>query len=109
MGVPWGVKYPEIAKCDLFPSETQRDWSKFKVPVKRFDFKKFKPFDRILVRDNLDCEWTIDLFSNMGINNGCVIGMRGYPFRMAIPYNEKTSRLINTKLECPEFYKWWAK
>lgn len=39
------------AECCLFPSKDNRDWSKFKVPVKRFNPEEFKPFDKVLVRE----------------------------------------------------------
>ena len=37
-------------ECALFPSEEQRDWSKFKVNRPKFDPKTFKPFDKVLAR-----------------------------------------------------------
>ena len=44
-----GTFNPE-GECVIFPSREQRDWSKFKVPIKKFNPKDFKPFDKVLVR-----------------------------------------------------------
>ena len=46
-------------ECMLFPSKDNRDWSTIKVPKKEC---KFKPFDKVLVRDKNSNKWSIDLF-----------------------------------------------
>ena len=33
-----------VGECLLFPSETQRDWNKFTVPIEKFDYSTLKPF-----------------------------------------------------------------
>ena len=41
------------AECVIFPSKTQRDWSKFAAPwykKEKFDPKTFQPFDKVLVK-----------------------------------------------------------
>ena len=98
-------------ECTLFPSKTQRDWSKFKrfwdkPKVERFDPKILQPFDKVLVRDN-DCHWIADLFSHIdnGINGGIYCSC--FRWRQCIPYNEETKHLVGAKEDCPEFYKWW--
>lgn len=56
------------AEPTLFPSKTQRDWSKFGVTNQVTDTQpkhQFKPFDKVLVRDYNDNEWKCDFFSNM--------------------------------------------
>ena len=45
-------------ECILFPSRDQRDWSKFKVPVEKFDYSTLQPFDKVLVRDSNDFFWS---------------------------------------------------
>lgn len=99
------------AECVLFPSKYQRDWSKFKVPVKRFNPKEFKPFDKVLTRDGNEFEWTPNFFGKLAKNQfdrylACDIINRQY-WRMCIPYNSETHNLLGTIDECPEFYKWW--
>ena len=41
----------EIQKYGDFEIKDQRDWSKFKAPVKKFDYSTLKPFDKVLTRD----------------------------------------------------------
>ena len=43
----------------LFPSRDCRDWSKFKSPKPEY---KFKPFEKVLVRDSEDEKWRVSLF-----------------------------------------------
>ena len=59
--------YPN-AECMLFPSKEQRDWSKFGVSDQVTDQEskhQFKPFDKVLVRDEEDDEWVCDIFSHI--------------------------------------------
>ena len=95
------------SECVLFPSKYQRDWSKFKVPVKKkFDPKEFKPFDKVLIKHNYEGErWVCNFFSDI-LSNGQVhcIGVTVYE---CIPYNDETKHLLGTTDDCPEYYKWW--
>lgn len=51
------------AECMLFPSKDQRDWSKFKPCNKSANKKlQLKPFDKVLVRDSNNYEWSCDFF-----------------------------------------------
>lgn len=99
-------------ECTLFPSEDQRDWSKFerfwdKPKAKRFDIKTLQPFDKVLVRDE-DCYWTADLFSHIDDSIGRVC-CSWYSWKQCIPYNEETKHLVGTTNDCPAYYKWWEK
>lgn len=100
-GRMYGVKESE---CILFPSKEQRDWSKFKTSVKRFNPEEFKPFDKVLMRTNERCIWEPDFF---GYRDGNWIMCVTVGNVECIPYNEETKHLIGTKEDCPEFYKWW--
>ena len=97
-------------ECVLFPSKTQRDWSKFvrfwdKPKVRKFDINTLQPFDKVLVRDYLNECWNVDIFGFI-LNNyiRCTT-----TWRYCIPYNEKTKHLVGTKEDCPKYYKWWEK
>lgn len=104
-------------ECILFPSKDQRDWSKFerfwdKPKKERFNPKTLKPFDKVLVKYSLDCDfdWECDLFSHIGNKDDefpyhCV----GTNYRYCIPYNDETKHLVGTTNDCPEYYKWWEK
>ena len=103
--------YMREGECVLFPSKEQRDWSKFKVPIKKFNPKEFRPFDKVLVRDGDECKWRANFIetvleepsgecSVVDISHGCGWGM-------CIPYNDETKHLLRTTYDCPEYYKWW--
>ena len=98
-------------ECILFPSRTQRDWSKFerfwdKPKVEKFDINTLQPFDKVLVRYAKGHIWLPDLFGYkddigaMCVANGCTK-------RKCIPYNEETKHLVGTSDDCPDYYKWW--
>ena len=57
---------------------------------------EFKPFDRVITRNDDDDIWTANIFSHMDshgeyVTIGCVGG-----YTYCIPYNEKTTKLIGT-------------
>lgn len=104
-------RFYKEGECVLFPSKNQRDWSKFKVPVQKFDPKGFQPFDKVLMRDGDTFEW-IPSFLDSVIKEpsgeylavGLILRCK---WRMCIPYNDETKHLLGTKDDCPEYYKWW--
>ena len=79
------------AECMLFPSKDQRDWNKFIVPDQVPDQvndqeteHQFKPFDKVLVRDNEECDWVCNIFSHMDSDNEYVCLYMRWP--LCIPY-----------------------
>lgn len=94
-------------ECILFPSKDQRDWSKFKAPVEKFDYNTLQPFDKVLVRNvSADVEgeyWRCGLFSCM-LSNGMLCECR---WDQGIPYNDETKHLIDTTDMPDEKYIWW--
>ena len=97
-------------ECILFPSRTQRDWSKFerfwdKPKVKRFDVNTLQPFDNVLVRDSVCYSWNAVPFSHINVKRQAVCC--GVSWEQCIPYNEETKDLVNTNEDCPEYYRWW--
>lgn len=102
------VKYE--GECILFPSRTQRDWSKFerfwdKPKVERFDPNTLQPFDRVLARDSVCYSWNAVPFSHINVKRQAVCC--GASWEQCIPYNEETKDLVNTNEDCPEYYRWW--
>ena len=97
-------------ECVLFPSQTQRDWSKFTAPwykKERFDPNTLKPFDRVIVRNN-NGEWKCAIFSHIkdydsDYRYDCCYMI----YRYCIPYNEETKHLLGTTEEAPEYYRYW--
>ena len=100
------------AECTLFPSKEQRDWSKFTAPwykndkTEKFDPKTLQPFDKVLVRDTADFNWTCDLFSYI-LDGDVEYKYKGVGClnKYCIPYNDDTKHLLGTTDEAPEFYR----
>ena len=100
-------------ECILFPSRTQRDWSKFerfwdKTKVEKFDPKTLQPFenDKVLVRaDKNDC-WMAAHFSHVDDYTHKAVCDTFY-YTQCIPYNEETKHLVGKIDDCPEYYRWW--
>ena len=102
-------KLVDTGECTLFPSRTQRDWSKFerfwdKPKVEKFDVNTLQPFDRILVRFSGNLNWQIGLF---GYKYEKLIYSNGTVYYQCVPYNEETKHLLGTPNDCPDYYKWW--
>lgn len=64
----------------------------------------FKPFDKVLVRDEDIHIWTPDFFSYIDEEFYICIG-NGW--KQCIPYNEETAHLVGTTDVCSEKYKTW--
>lgn len=95
--------YPN-GECVLFPSKTQRDWSKFKAPVEKFDYSTLKPFDKVLVRDSDYYSWRCNFLSHLEHNGAyCVSSV----WNQMIPYNDETKHLLGTCDMPDEKYIWW--
>ena len=100
------IKY-NLGECSLFPSEDQRDWSKFKL---KFNPNTLKPFDKVLVRDDSLEYWEAQLFSHI------IKDENHFPYvctndsnRYCIPYNDDTKHLVGTTDEAPVYYRYWEK
>lgn len=95
----------------LYPSREQRDWTKVKYEKKkkRFDPNTLQPFDRVLVRDNKNLVWKINIYSHKCYNLNhpyqCITSV----YRYCIPYNDDTKHLVGKTDEAPDFYKYWEK
>ena len=103
--------YGYDGECTLFPSKTQRDWSKFerfwdKPKIEKFDVNTLQPFDKVLVRDNPLSKWRPDFFGFLVPHEKYIICASSFWYQ-CIPYNEETKHLLGTTDKCPEYYKWW--
>ena len=95
-------------ECILFPSKDQRDWSKFKPKKERFDPKTLRPFDKVLVKDDGDWIWRVDIISVPADYNDNIPYLIGdNDFDWIIPYNEETKHLVGTHEEAPQYYRDW--
>ena len=57
---------------------------------------QFKPFERVLVRDNEKDAWKCDIFSHYIQNDTFPYMCIGNAYVYCIPYNEKTVHLLGT-------------
>lgn len=87
------------AELMLYPSRDQRDWNKFGVTNQK-TIHQFKPFDRVLVRDDDDTTWRCDFFSHLGDKEGVFICLTTW-WKQCIPYdgNEHLLRTTNNPEE----------
>ena len=65
-----------------------------------------KTFDKVLVRDNLDGEWSISLFSRIVDEEFRFDCLNGF-WRYCIPYDNDTEHILGTTKEAPEYYRYW--
>ena len=99
------------SECCLFPSQEQRDWSKFSAPwykKEKFDPNTLKAFDRVLVRAEEFQKWRATFFSHIrgdGYVHKFATSDTSYAF--CIPYNEETKHLVGTTDVAPEYYRYW--
>ena len=97
-------------ECTLFPSKNQRDWSKFTAPwykIEKFDPKTLKPFDKVLVRDDIVHLWKCSYFSHIDNTAIYKYNCATMQHRLCIPYNDETKHLVGTSDEAPEYYRYW--
>ncbi len=74
-------------KCDLVIEIPER--------LENVSFQ-FKPFDKVLVRDEEDDKWGIELFERYSKDEDFPYICLVERFKYCIPYNEKTAHLIGT-------------
>ena len=101
-----GKAFKYRGECIVFPSEDQRDWSKFERfwDKPKFDVNTLQPFDKVLVRNYNEGIWKSDFFSHK-IDDWVMCVATGNA--QCIPYNADTKHLAGTAKDCPEYYKWW--
>ena len=105
-------KLVDTGECTLFPSRTQRDWSKFerfwdKPKVEKFNPNTLKPYDKVLVRDCDTRNWVCDLFSHIRDKDAYPFYCVGNYYRCCIPYNDDTKHLIGTSELPSKYYRYW--
>ena len=97
-------------ECVLFPSQTQRDWSKFTAPwykKEKFNPKTLKVLDKVLVKDIPAKLWNIGIFSHYVERDTFPYKCVGDNYKLCIPYNDDTKHLVGTTEEAPEYYRYW--
>ena len=77
-------------ECLLFPSKEVRDWNKYQL-----SHYNFKPFDRVVVRDN-NGTWQIDFFYSFDPSTEFHYKGMVANWKQCLPFNEETAKLIGT-------------
>lgn len=71
----------------------------------KFDFSSLKPFDKVLVRDNNEGNWRVNMFSHCEERIHYKYKCFGNNYIYCIPYNDDTKHLVGTTNSAPEFYR----
>jgi hypothetical protein len=72
-------------------------------PKPKFDPNTLKPFDKVLVRDNVNNVWKARFFDRYFCKQ--FLTTDGLVYNYCIPYNDETKYLHGEIDEAPEFYK----
>lgn len=97
-GYEWDAEKKELKKLVIFGCKAPN----------RFDPKTLKEFDKVLVKDDGDWIWRVDIISVPAKYNDNIPYLIGdNDFDWIIPYNEDTKHLIGTSDDAPEYYKYW--
>ena len=83
------------------PISEQDNWE---LAPNKFDITTLKPFDKVLVRNNINEKWNIHFFSYIDYAKMFKTIMGTYI--QCIPY-EGNEHLLNTNKDCDEYYKNW--
>ena len=93
--------------CDfdnVIPFEEQELWSLVPNSKPHYDISNFKPFDRVLVRQDDSCTWGASFF---GRYSGMFMCCSNVWFEQCIPFNDDTKHLLGTTDMCDEQYINW--
>lgn len=97
-GYEWDAEKKELKKLVVFGCKAPN----------RFDPKTLKEFDKVLVKDDGDWIWRVDIISVPAKYNDNIPYLIGdNDFDWIIPYNEDTKHLIGTSDDAPEYYRYW--
>lgn len=102
----------EEGECLVFPSKTQRDWTKFNKDelCTKFRLEKFQYGDEVLVRDSDKEIWKKRTFNQpRDDRNGYRVAgvLHAEDYYQCIPYNDDNKHLLRTKKMPGEYYIWW--
>ncbi len=83
------------AECMVFPSKDNRDWSTVKPKKPKKQEHRFKPFEKVLVRDSDSFVWQAALFSHYSADSYYPYKTTNRGFTQCIPY-EGNEHLLGT-------------
>lgn len=74
--------------------------------IRKFDKRCFRPFDRVMVRDEDTNYWRLDFFGNLDDSSIFeFVTINNEAFKHCVPYNSDTEGLLNTVDYAPDFYE----
>lgn len=77
---------------------------KYELVLDKFDITTLKPFDKVLVRDNINEKWNIHFFSC--IDNAKMFKTIMGTYIQCIPF-EGNEHLLDTTKKCDDYFKTW--
>lgn len=102
--------YTEYGECVLWPSKDHRAWDDEAYKILGIEKKLeapfgLKPFDKVLIRDSYNDDWSADLFSHVDDDSYACYVCVGNRWKQCIPYNDETKHLLGMIQEPPEKYR----
>ena len=92
----------KLRNLDLF--KTHPNYKELELPKPHYDISNFKPFDRVLVRQDDSCTWGVSFFGRYG---GMFMCCNNVCFIQCIPFNDDTKHLLGTTDMPDEMYINW--
>ena len=83
--------------------KNQDDW---KLVPNKFDITTLKPFDKVLVRQDVYGKWGINFFGFYNYDEGYYYTTGNWIYKQCIPY-EGNEYLLDTNNDCDDYYKTW--
>ena len=103
----YGLLLPDKSGVGVLSVNEQDEWELLvttELVPNKFNISTLKPFDKVLVRQNVSGKWGIDFFGFY--NEGYYYSTGNCMYVQCIPY-EKNEHLLGTTQDCDEFYKNW--
>lgn len=97
------INYPKLEGVCFISFMLEKD---YELLPNKFDITTLKSFDKVLVRDNNEQKWTVDMFSFYDKTLIYPFNCIGHYVNQCIPY-ESNQHLLGTTNDCDDFYKTW--
>lgn len=78
----------------------------YELVPNKFDITTLKPFDKVLVRQDVYGKWGINFFGFYNYDEGYYYTTGNWIYKQCIPY-EGNEYLLDTTNDCDEYYKIW--
>ena len=105
-----GANVISTTNANLYTADiikTHPGYKELELPKTHYDINSFKPFDKVLVRDNDKYIWSVELFSFYRNKHSYPFRCIGNAYSQCIPFNDDTKHLLGTTDMCDEQYINW--